>query len=559
MDRDLGQFRSHLESNAYDLCVIGGGATGAGCALDAQLRGLRTVLVEASDFASKTSSASTKMAHGGIRYLQAAVAHLDVRQYRLVSHALHERAVMLRNAPHLAGPIEFLVPCYRRTEQLYYGAGLKMYDWIAGRGSLGHSRILGVDEAVHQRPGVQRNGLVGAATYTDGQFDDARYCLALITTFAAQGGSALNYARVIGFERRGGKIIAANVEDQITKQTFTVRSRAFVNATGPYSDGIRRLASCDVEPRLRPSKGVHLLLPMPEDWGHGGLLVPKTEDARVIFALPYNGRLLVGTSDTAASPAAEMVITRQEIDYLIRQINPYLVRPLAGSDIVSGFAGLRPLVQSGGTGDTARLIRDDEVEVDRESGMISILGGKWTTYRRMAEKTIDRVQATLGARVGGCLTRTMPLSGSEGYHPAYWRDITQQFDVGEDAARHLSHKYGTAAVEVLGLADGAPDLRRPLIEGAAPIRAEVIYSTRHEMAMTLEDVLARRIGLELYDWRLAMEAAPAVAELMGPELGWTRAEATREVDAYQSKVRHLLETAGLPGRRSPGPRTRLAS
>jgi glycerol-3-phosphate dehydrogenase len=518
-----------IESATHDVCVIGGGATGAGCALDAQLRGLRTVLIEADDFGSKTSSASTKMAHGGIRYLQAAVRNLDVRQYRLVCDALHERALMIRNAPHLASPLEFVVPCFRRSEQFYYGIGLKAYDWIAGKGSLGPSRILSASETFRHLPNLRRTGLVGAATYTDGQFDDARYCLALITTVTEAGGVALNHARAVDFEKRDGRITAATVEDQFTKQVFAVRARAFVNATGPYSDSVRRLASPNAGTRLSPSKGVHLLFPLPPDWGAGALLVPKTEDGRVIFAMPYNGRLMVGTTDTAAPPSAEMVVTRDEIDYLMRQINPYLARPLSASGIVSGFAGLRPLVRSNHTSNTSALIRDDEVEVDPKSGLISILGGKWTTYRHMAEKTIDRISSA------ACVTRTAPLAGSEGYHPAFCQELVL---LPEPTARHLAYKYGTRARDVVRLADESPDLRQPLIEGAPPIRAEVVYAVRREMAITVEDVLARRIGLELYDWRLAMQAASTVADLMSREF-------TAKIDTatYTSKIQHLLAAA----------------
>jgi glycerol-3-phosphate dehydrogenase len=534
------EIQQAIEASIYDLCVIGGGATGAGCALDAQLRGLRTVLIEADDFASKTSSASTKMAHGGVRYLQAAVANRDIRQYHLVRDALPERAMMIRNAPHLAAPLEFVVPCFRRAEQLYYGIGLKAYDWIAGDGRLGRSRILSAPEALQHLPTLQPTGLVGAATYTDGQFDDARYCLALIITFTEAGGIAFNHARVVDFQKHNGRIAAAAVEDQLSKQVFTVRARAFVNATGPCSDAVRHLASPNAAPRLSPSKGVHVIFPMPADWGDNALLVPKTEDGRVIFALPYHGRLMVGTTDTAASASAEMVVTRDEIDYLMRQINPYLAGPLSASDIVSGFAGLRPLVRSNRPTNTSDLIRDDEVEVDPDSGLISILGGKWTTYRLMAEKTIDRISSA------ACVTRTTLLAGSEGYHPEFWREIAQH-GLQEPTARHLARKYGTLASDVLRLAGESPDLRRPLIDGAPPIRAEVVYAIRHEMAVTVEDVLARRIGLELYDWRMAMEAAPIVADLM------SREPASNVADAYVAKIQRLLDAAAAIPR--PDPRT----
>jgi len=272
-------------------------------------------------------------------------------------------------------------------------------------------------------------------------------------------------------------------------------------------------------------------------------VVPKTEDGRVVFAFPYNGRLLVGTTDTAASPDAEMVVTGQEIDYLIRQINPYLERPLRAAGMVSGFAGIRPLVESSSSTDTARLIRDDEVEVDSRSGLISILGGKWTTYRLMAERTIDRVQSALGVPAGGCVTRTTPLAGSEEYHAALWRELMLQHHLPELTARHLARKFGSSAKCVLRLAEERGELSAPLVGGAPPLQAEVIYSVRHEMAVTVDDILARRTGLELYDWRLAIEAAPVVARLMAAELGWNPPETGRAADQYIAIVRRLMQAA----------------
>jgi glycerol-3-phosphate dehydrogenase len=481
------------QTTTYDLCVIGGGATGAGCALDAQLRGLRTILIEAADFASKTSSASTKMAHGGIRYLQAAVAHLDWRQFRLVDHALHERALMLRNAPHLARPIEFLTPCFTRAEQLYYGAGMKLYQWIAGRASLAPSRLVSREEALARVPAMTRAGLAGAASYADGQFDDARYCLALVLTFVQAGGAALNYMRATGFDKDScGRIRAVEVE-----QGFAIRARAFVNATGPYSDAVRRMASESAAPRLRPSKGVHAMFPLGSGWRADGLLAPKTEDGRVVFAIPYHGRLMVGTTDDEASPETGLVVLRREVEYLVRQINPYLHMPLSADQMVSGFAGIRPLVGSGGK--TSALVRDDEVEADPRTGLISILGGKWTTYRRMAEKTIDEVQRSLGLPPGGCVTR------------------------------------GTRLVS-------APR--------AHSFRAQVRHAVRHELALTLEDVLARRMGLELWDWRTAARAARVTAHLMARELGWPRSETEAAADRYAARIRRFRQCAELDSRPS---------
>jgi glycerol-3-phosphate dehydrogenase len=535
-----------VQAGSYDLCIIGGGASGAGCALDAQLRGLRTVLIEASDFASRTSSASTKMAHGGIRYLQAAVQNLDFPQYRLVAHALRERALMLSNAPHLTRPLEFLVPCFSNFDRLYYGIGMKMYDWIAGDSSLFPSRMVSRDDALRRLPALRRNGLTGAVSYADGQFDDARYGMALVNTFVRNGGTALNYTRAVAFEHAAdGRIQSVSVVDELSKEAATIRARIFVNATGPFSDAVRRMASAGAPPRMRPGKGVHLLFPLDSRWRNDSLLVPKTEDGRVIFAIPYLGRLLVGTTDDAASPNDEMVVTRPEIDYLLRQVNPYLNAPLAAADIVSGFAGIRPLVQSGHSASTKQLIRDDEVEVDPRSGLISILGGKWTSYRLMAERTIDAVQRSAGLALGGCVTREHRLAGSERFHAAFWQELMAAGGIREATAQHLARKYGTDAVAVLQLAAGDPALGRPLVEGAAPLRAEVVYAVRSEMAATVEDVLARRIGLELYDWRLAMEAAPAVAGLMANELGWTATGRDRAASEYAAKIAHFLDAAGL--------------
>ena len=546
------QALQHAAGCEFDVCIVGGGATGAGCALDAQLRGLRTVLVEAGDFASGSSTASTKLAHGGVRYLQEAVSDLDVQQYHLVEMALRERALMLRNAPHLTRTVEFLVPCFSHFDQFYYGLGMKMYDWISGRSSLLPSRMLTREEALFRMPAMQSKSLTGAVAYADGQFDDARYAMALVETFDGLGGDALNYARVTAFEKRpDGKIAAAMVTDQVSKQTFRIAARSFVNATGPFSDVMRQLASAKASPRMYPSKGAHILFPLDGFPENDALLVPRTEDGRVIFAIPWNGRLLVGTTDTGYTPGEEMVVTREEVEYLLRQLNPYLNSPLRAGQVVSGYAGVRPLVAAPGVKDTKKLIRDDEVEFDAESGMISILGGKWTTHRLMGQETIDTVQEYLGEPVTPAQTQEHPLSGSADYHPDYWQTLGSEFHLPADTAKHLVHKYGTEAPSVLRLAESDPSLALPLVEGQAPIRAQVVYAARHEMALTVEDVLARRIGLQLFGWRLAIRATPAVAALLRQELGWSAAEELAAAEKYAAKVNHMLEVAGQEPEPSP--------
>ena len=534
-----------IKGKSFDVCIIGGGATGASCALDAQLRGLKTVVIEAGDFASGSSTASTKMAHGGVRYLQEAVNDLDINQYNLVDAALKERLSMLRNAPHLTKTIEFLVPCFSSFEKIYYGLGMKMYDWISGKSSLLPSRVLTREEALFRMPSMQEKNLVGAVAYADGQFDDARYGLALIDTFSREGGEALNYARVIGFSKNdSGKITSAAVVDRSSSETFEIRARAFVNATGPFSDVVRELASPGTPARMRPSKGVHIMLPLGDFSEIDALLVPKTEDGRVIFAVPWGGRLLIGTTDTGYKPGEEMVITRDEIDYLLRQINPYLRSPLSAGHVVSGFAGIRPLVAAQGVEDTKKLIRDDEVEFHAESGLVSVLGGKWTTHRLMGEEAIDKVQEYLGISHSPSSTSEHLLSGAVGYELDYWQSLASDFAVPEPTARHLAHKYGTLATEVLGFAKLDKSLALPLVDGAASIRAQVVYAVRKEMAVTIEDVLVRRIGLQLFDWRLAIRASAAVASLLRIELGWTLEEEQTALEQYVGKVNHMLTSAG---------------
>jgi glycerol-3-phosphate dehydrogenase len=377
-----------------------------------------------------------------------------------------------------------------------------------------------------------------------------------VDTFDGLGGAALNYARVTAFERRAdGKIAAAMFTDQVSKQAFRIAARAFVNATGAFSDVLRQLASANAPPRMHPSKGAHILFPLDGFPENDALLVPRTEDGRVIFAVPWNGCLLVGTTDTGYTPGEEMVVTRQEIEYMLRQLNPYLSSPLRADQVVGGFAGVRPLVAAPGIKDTKKLIRDDEVEFDAESGMVSILGGKWTTHRLMGQETIDKVQEYLGAPITPTQTPDHLLNGSMDYRWDYWQTLESEFHLPAATAKHLAHKYGTAAPSVLKIAETDPSLALPLVEGQAPIRAQVVYAARHEMASTVEDVLARRIGLQTIAWRPAIRATPVVAALLRRELGWSAAEEVAAVDQYVGKVNHMLEVAGLEPEPAPSQTT----
>lgn len=536
----------NIESNSFDLCVIGGGATGSGCALDAQLRGLKTVLLEARDFASATSSASTKMVHGGVRYLEQAVRGFDLAQWGVVRRALAERILMLRNAPFLTGTMEFLTPCFHRWDAAYLGIGLKLYDWIAGKAGLAPSRFVPQAEALRRMPNLNPKGLLGAMAYTDGQFDDARYNMALVETFADAGGEALNYARVTAFEKGPDrKLRAAEVEDAFSHRRFMVRARAFVNAAGPWADSVREMATPSTPRRLRLSKGVHIVLPLDVWSSRDAMLIPKTEDGRVLFAIPCQGRLLVGTTDKEVSSPDELALTTDEAEYLLHHLSRYLARPVARTQIVSGSAGARALVSARGTKRTSKLVRDHEVELDRASGLISILGGKWTTYRAMAEDTVNAVQKYLGGPVSACATRDYLLAGSRGYTPDYSHKLAHEFGLSAEIAQHLAGKFGARATDVAALAKHDPDLARPLVEELPPLRAEVIYAIRHEMAVGIEDILARRIGLEFYSWKDAVTAAPVVADLLARHCHWPESTRHEALAHYLRRVHDLMERVGL--------------
>jgi glycerol-3-phosphate dehydrogenase len=371
-----------------------------------------------------------------------------------------------------------------------------------------------------------------------------------VQTFTAAGGNTLNHARVTDFVRAAnGKISGVIAKDHLTENTFTVTAKAFVNATGPLSDSIRQLATPALHKRMRPSKGSHILLPLDVFPTEDALLIPKTEDGRVLFAVPWGGRLLVGTTDEEVSPDAELVVTKQDVEYMLRHLNQYLARPVTPSDIVAGFAGARPLVGSEDSGDTKKLARDDVIEVDPASGLISIMGGKWTTHRAMAEDTIHVVQKALGLPQTESLTRNHILHGGEGFTDDYWKKLCRAHPISEGTARHLAAKFGTASERILELTVEDPTFMQPIHAEGRAIRAEVVYAVRYEMAATIEDVLARRVGMQFYSWTDCIDAAPIVGSLMMKELQWSTAFTRDAITGYAEKIEHLLDSAGLSHKR----------
>jgi glycerol-3-phosphate dehydrogenase len=342
-----------------------------------------------------------------------------------------------------------------------------------------------------------------------------------------------------------GRISGVIFQDKLAGNTFTANAHAVVNATGPLSDSIRRFATPDSHNRMRPSKGAHILLPLDVFPTEDALLIPKTEDGRVLFAVPWGGRLLVGTTDEEVSLDAELVVTEKDVEYLLRHLNQYLTTPVTADEIVAGFAGARPLVGSGESSDTKKLARDDVIEVDPASGLISIMGGKWTTHRAMAEDTIHAVQKALGVPQTESKTRNHVLYGGEGFTDDYWKRLCREYPISEGTAHHLAGKFGTASQGVLELTIDSPDLLQTILPGGRAIRAEVVYAVRYEMALKIEDVLARRIGMQFYSWSDCIEAAPVVASLMQKEMEWTKAATRDAVASYVQKIHHLLDAAGL--------------
>ena len=541
-----GEALASVAAEDFEVCVIGGGATGAGCALDAQLRGMKTVLLDGGDFASGASTAATKIIHGGVRYLEQAVKGLDPKQYEVVSRALHERIHMLHNAPFATRPLEFLIPCTNWFSVAYMGFGMKLYEWIAGKASLFASRFLSRAETLERMPGLAPQRLLGSIAYADGQFDDARYNMALLNTFVEEGGIALNYARVVAFGKdAAGRLESAEVEDHFSGARFAVRAKTFVNATGPSADAIRSLAKPGVVARMRLSKGAHIVLPLEVFPTRDALLIPRTDDGRVLFAVPWFDRLLIGTTETEVKVDDELYLSKEDVAYLLRHINKYFAKGIGAEQIVSGFAGARPLVSAESSRDTKKLARDHEVEVDAPSGLVSIMGGKWTTHRAMAEDTIDAVQKSLGRAVTPGVTVDHPLCGSKDYTPEYWRELVRDFGISEAAARHLSQKFGTKATKVMGLAKSDPGLTEPIVAGFAPLRAEVAWCARYEMAMTIEDILMRRTGLQIFSWQAAVNAARPTAAILAKELEWSADAERVSVEQYLTKIRRWMGLAGL--------------
>ena len=517
---------ARLREGDFDLLVIGGGATGAGVALDAASRGLSVALVERDDFSAGTSSRSTKLIHGGVRYLEKAVKEFDRTQFNLVRDALHERAVLIRIAPHLARPLPLVTPLYQWFQVPYFLTGLKMYDWLAGKSNLSPSRFVDAKEALERFPMLKAEGLRGGVIYYDGQFDDARMNVAIALTAADEGAVVLNHAEVVELRKEEGELRGAIVRDRRSDERHEVRARVVVNATGPFSDAVRHLDDPGAKPMLTASSGIHVVLNKRFSPPETGLLIPETEDGRVLFLLPWLGHTLVGTTDSPAPIEPHPKASEDDVEYVLRHVRKYFSVPVDRDDVEATWSGLRPLVSDPDASDTAGLSRDHVVNIS-PSGLLTIAGGKWTTYRKMALDAVDQATTIGGLKAGPSRTEHLPLVGAAGYAATGAGALQERFGLDSDVASHLNRAYGDRADRVAELAS-AEGLTARLAEAHPYLEAEVLWGAREEMALTSTDVLARRTRLGFLDRDAAVAAVARVNELLTAELGWDAARAAED-------------------------------
>jgi glycerol-3-phosphate dehydrogenase len=499
----------------WDFIIIGGGATGVGSALEAASRGYRTLLVEQSDFGKGTSSRSTKLIHGGVRYLKQG-------NLSLVLEALRERGILHRNAPHLVHNLPFIVPNYDWWEGPFYGIGLKLYDILAGREGFGDSKVLSKEETIQHLPTIETNGLKGGVIYFDGQFDDARLIINMVKTAAEQGAALVNYMEVKALLKHNDMVNGVRVQDSENGQEYEVKTKVVINATGVFTDQIRRMDEPEAVPIIRPSQGIHLVLDKSFLPGDSAIMIPQTDDGRVLFAIPWHNRIVVGTTETAVqSIELEPVPYPEELEFLLTHAARYLTRDPAESDILSVFAGLRPLVtDSDNVKDTAALSRDHLIHISR-AGLVTVAGGKWTTYRRMAEDTID--QAAILAQLDTVPSVSKNLN-IHGYHSN--AKIFGDFQV-----------YGCDATGILNLLAENPEYQQKLSADPPVYIGEIIWAVREELARTVEDFLSRRIRMLLLNARASMEIVPRVAEIMAKEMGQDSSWKMEQIKHYLNLAR----------------------
>jgi len=488
----------------WDIIIIGGGATGLGAAVDAAARGYRTLLIEQYDFSKGTSSRSTKLVHGGVRYLEQG-------NIKLVKEALRERSYLLRNAPHLTSVQPFVVPVFSWWEKWYYAIGLKIYDLLSGKLSLGKTQVLSKEQTLAHLPTINTNKLAGGILYFDGQFDDSRLCMDLAVTAANHGATILNYCRASGFIKNKAKISGVLLSDTITGNEYTATAKAVINATGVFTDAVMQMDDAAKHNIVSPSQGIHLVVDRSFFPGTDAMMIPKTDDGRVLFAVPWHNKVVLGTTDTPIETIEiEPKPLEEEIEFILTHINRYCTTEIVRTDVKSIFAGLRPLVKISGPKRTALLARDHTLVV-APSGLVTITGGKWTTYRKMAEDAVDNAVFITKQEKRTCITRTLPVGHAAERLQEIGKLMMDEPLLGERI--HSSYPYQ---------------------------KAEIVYAVRYEMGVILEDVLARRIRLLFLDAGAAVAVAPIVAALMAKELGKDANWEKEQVNSFNTLAKQYL-------------------
>ncbi|WP_114937342.1 glycerol-3-phosphate dehydrogenase/oxidase [Mucilaginibacter endophyticus] len=505
----------------WDLIIIGGGATGLGAAVDAASRGFSTLLLEQADFAKGTSSRATKLVHGGVRYL----AQGDIG---LVREALRERGLLLNNAPHLVKNESFIIPNYSWWDGVFYTVGLSIYDILAGKLSFGRAKHISKKETIKRLPGIQEKGLHGGVVYHDGQFDDSRLAINLAQTAIEQGAKLLNYFKVSGLTKdANGKITGVKATDTETGINHELKAKTVINATGVFVDGVLKMDTPEKKPMVRPSQGVHLVLDRSFLPAEDALMIPKTEDGRVLFAVPWHEKLLIGTTDTPIdSHSLEPVALDEEVEFILRTAGKYLSKAPTRADVLSVFAGLRPLAApQDGSSKTKEISRSHKLIVS-DSGLITITGGKWTTYRKMAEDIVNQAIKTGGLQNTPCKTESLAIHGSR---------------PNPDRSNPM-FVYGADIEKIQALFNENADWKNPVHPDSSYTKGEVIWSVRNEMARSVEDILARRTRVLFLNARLAIKMAPEVARLMAGELGKDTTWETAQVNAFNETAKNYILT-----------------
>lgn len=506
-------------SIVWDIAVIGGGATGLGTALDAALRGLKVLLVEQADFTKGTSSRSTKLVHGGVRYLgQGDVA--------LVLEALHERGLLLKNAPHLVKNQSFIIPNYRWWEGAFYTIGLTLYDILAGRLSLGRSLHIGKKKAIKNLPLLKQSSLYGGVIYHDGQFDDSRLAINVAQSCVESGGCVVNYVEATGLTKdANGKISGVELKDLETNRSYKIKAKSVVNATGVFVDSIMKMDTPEAKDMVRPSQGVHLVLDKSFLQSDYALMIPKTDDGRVLFAVPWHNKVVVGTTDTLREkPELEPQALEKEIEFILSTAGRYLTKKPTRKDVLSIFAGLRPLAAPKGEGKSTKEISRSHKVIVSDSGLITITGGKWTTFRKMAEDVVDTAIKNVGIAAKKCATKTFKIHG---YKP------------NPDLNNHL-YVYGSDMDQIFSLEKQNPEYAEKIHPNHEYRVSEVVWAVRSEMARSVEDVLARRVRVLFLDAKLSIEMAPKVAQVLAKELGKDEQWQKQQVESYTALAKGFL-------------------